>query len=276
MEITKSSPASLDDIFSSNIKQYRVPAYQRHYRWEEVHHEELWTDILTSLRLNHQYFMGPLVLTAVPGNNALIDIVDGQQRLATFTIVYSCIRDYLNTYLDDPGILLSEIPSDATTRNRAKKTHSNCEAYLSHNARPNIREERYMILNEHDDAIFFTFIQQTNGFIVEQDLIKPAANKSRIIKARWFFLDKVFSEIIKPNPSDAIKKLQLLVEHISINLLFLPIEVKDDGDAYQLFESLNSKGENLSGADLIKNRVMALCKTNKSKKSRVLSMWDEL
>ncbi|WP_036537108.1 DUF262 domain-containing protein, partial [Neosynechococcus sphagnicola] len=71
-----------------NGKIYRVPPFQRDYSWNEENWEDLWQDILV-LHTNpdSSHYMGALVLQSSSTSDKEFTIIDGQQRLATLSIV---------------------------------------------------------------------------------------------------------------------------------------------------------------------------------------------
>src|SRR5260370_12146437 len=71
----------------------KVPKYQRELKWEEEHVRELFNDIENAIADQQpEYFLGSIVISK--GGSDRPDIVDGQQRLATASILLSSIRDY--------------------------------------------------------------------------------------------------------------------------------------------------------------------------------------
>ena len=70
--------------------KYKVPPNQREYSWmSEVQVTELLQDISNALRKpDKPYFLGTIVLTTIKGSG-LLEIADGQQRLATTTMILS-------------------------------------------------------------------------------------------------------------------------------------------------------------------------------------------
>src|SRR5689334_3097508 len=79
---------------------WRVPRYQRGYKWSETEVKELLTDIKdASQKTENEYFLGSIV-AAVP-KNEVPEIVDGQQRLATVSILIAAIRDAFFSELKD-------------------------------------------------------------------------------------------------------------------------------------------------------------------------------
>lgn len=81
--------------------KYCVPAFQRKYEWEkEKEVGSLINDI--SLNINRQYFIGPMILFPRENPNEVkIEIIDGQQRLATFALYFRAFADYLQSRIDD-------------------------------------------------------------------------------------------------------------------------------------------------------------------------------
>ena len=59
-------------------------------------------------------------------------------------------------------------------------------------------------------------------------------------------------------------------------LTFWTIKVESDTDAYLLFESLNSKGLDLSISDLLKNKMLMICGNDQQKKEAILARWEEM
>jgi uncharacterized protein with ParB-like and HNH nuclease domain len=68
----------------------RVPLDQREYAWEEEHVQELFSDFSDAIDNDRPtYFLGTLVLTS-GGDEP--EVSDGQQRLATATILLPWLR----------------------------------------------------------------------------------------------------------------------------------------------------------------------------------------
>src|SRR5208282_433228 len=73
------------------------PEFQRGYSWEKKHVEAFWTDITTFQRESEvkggpdKYFLGPIVILS--DSKDIIKLLDGQQRLATATILFGVLRD---------------------------------------------------------------------------------------------------------------------------------------------------------------------------------------
>ncbi|WP_260431152.1 DUF262 domain-containing protein [Burkholderia stagnalis] len=83
----------LDGI--SNVlktRRFRVPAYQRSYAWEAEHVEALLADVNDAIKSKEkEYFLGSIVVTGPVERR--YEVVDGQQRLTTVSLLISSIRD---------------------------------------------------------------------------------------------------------------------------------------------------------------------------------------
>lgn len=74
---------------------FRVPDHQREYAWPAGAVEQFLEDIDTAVKNNEpDYFVGLIVLVE-PESDGAWEILDGQQRLATTTMIYSAIRSWL-------------------------------------------------------------------------------------------------------------------------------------------------------------------------------------
>ena len=70
-----------------------VPMYQRSYAWEDQHVNDLFQDFGSAITNNEsEYFLGSIVVTRDAGDRP--EVVDGQQRLATTTILLAAFRDW--------------------------------------------------------------------------------------------------------------------------------------------------------------------------------------
>ena len=85
------------DLFGGK-QQYWTPLYQRRYVWDTSNWEALWRDILKiqhqiNAKENNQHFTGTIVTQPYGNTQEKYEIIDGQQRLTTFQIIFCVIRD---------------------------------------------------------------------------------------------------------------------------------------------------------------------------------------
>lgn len=79
--------ATFGDLMG-NGKIYRVPIFQRDYSWTEENWEDLWQDILGLYDdPSASHYMGAIVLQTSSTSDQEFTIIDGQQRIATISII---------------------------------------------------------------------------------------------------------------------------------------------------------------------------------------------
>lgn len=94
----KSEERTIGSILGDK-RPLRVPAYQRSFSWAKAQIDDLWEDIQTILYNGHEpYFLGSMVFIQKADNS--LEVVDGQQRLATVSLLLAAIRDGF-TAVDD-------------------------------------------------------------------------------------------------------------------------------------------------------------------------------
>ena len=126
-----------------NGKQYRVPPYQRDYSWKEEQWEDLWNDIL-QLRSNREerHYLGALVVEAEDDREFLI--IDGQQRLATLSLLALAVIAMLDSMAND-GI----DPENNSERSRELRNR-----FLGEKDPASLVERSRLHLNDTDNAFY--------------------------------------------------------------------------------------------------------------------------
>lgn len=222
------------DLLSSQ-HQYKVPIYQRSYSWDEDHTEQLWIDLTEVMQAGKsEYFLGPIVVVKKDGN--LKEIIDGQQRLVTLSVLLCAMRDILKERNDmerstDINILLGKKDF------RAQKIIPK----LTLNEFDNNFYENNILNNQNVDDIKASSIDKQLG-----------ASNRLIALAYMLFKDKISVAIA---PTNAIDFIIDLYDTIVKKVCLIEIAVTDEADAYALFETLNDRGLDLSVADLLKNFI---------------------
>jgi uncharacterized protein with ParB-like and HNH nuclease domain len=220
-----------------------VPPNQREYAWEEEHVLDLFQDFATAIDGDKpSYFLGTVVLTQ--GENGQPEVSDGQQRLATSTILLAAIRDHFTTQGDDE--LANSIEQD----------------FLFSFDRE-AREKLPKLTLNIDDREYFRNTILTRPGKPERD--EPAKKDShRKIAAAAKVIAKKIKEMLKPfNPSlrtDVMNKWTSFIEKRAQVIL---LNVPDDINAYVMFETLNGRGLRTSQADLLKNYLFQKAGSNK-------------
>lgn len=93
MNITQNNFFSL----LSGIKQYQIPIYQRNYRWTEENCKKLLEDIVRAgTPGNPNHYIGSVIVKgeSEAGGVSIYNVIDGQQRTTTITLLLLALRDY--------------------------------------------------------------------------------------------------------------------------------------------------------------------------------------
>jgi hypothetical protein len=214
-----------------------VPPNQRSYAWEDEHIKTLFEDLSVALNNNNQtYFLGTVVLTQ--GSEDRLEVADGQQRLATTSILIAAIRDYL------------EALGPAERKAAEKYTSEYLLIYdeMSGEHTPKLQ------MNYEDNDFFVTHI-----LISAKDAIRPKFESTVPSHARLHTAAKLAKEHVEnivaqfSKPADKAKALYNWIKFLRESAMVIGIRVPDHINAYTMFETLNDRGLRASQTDILKN-----------------------
>jgi uncharacterized protein DUF262/uncharacterized protein DUF1524 len=207
-----------------------VPANQRDYAWTDREVTQLFQDLAKAKADAADYFLGAVV--TIPGGNETLEVVDGQQRLATTAILLAAFREYLATRHEQ--VLVESINNEfLTSIDRATRTRV-----------PNLR------LNVDDNDLFRRIV------VGEVDNLQDAVTRTshQLIMGAYNLAKAQVRYIVQPlDPKDHGDIINDWVSFIENKALVVLLRVPDSADAYKMFETLNARGLETSQADLIKN-----------------------
>jgi uncharacterized protein with ParB-like and HNH nuclease domain len=234
---------SFGDLIS-NGKIYRVPPFQRDYSWSEENWEDLWQDVLT-LHTNPDasHYMGALVLQSSSTSDKEFTIIDGQQRLATLSIIAIAVIEKIQKLVERE----EEAEANQERQEILKRT------YLSDRDPRSLRYSSKLILNENNNDFY-----QSN--LINLRNPRNVRSLSRSNQLLWqafkYFSDHL--EELQEVVQDGEKLAIFLTDTVAQRLLFIQINVEDELNAYTVFETLNARGIELSSTDLLKNYLFSL------------------
>ncbi|RDY81151.1 DUF262 and DUF1524 domain-containing protein [Helicobacter pylori] len=224
----KADATTLLKFFEENQNnQFVIPIYQRVYSWKKEQCEQLWDDIIKiggNDKMNG-HFIGSIlyVLDSNTHSNNTLLIIDGQQRLTTITLLFIALRDHLN----DEDEFLEKF---------------SCQEI----------QNRYLInRDEKGDKKFKLFLSEPDRdtllSLIDKDRRKPSERSLKIMENF-----KLFEKWIRKNTD----KLETIFKGLD-KLMIVWIALKKGKDDPQLiFESMNSKGIELTQTDLIRNYII--------------------
>ncbi|WRC91753.1 DUF262 and DUF1524 domain-containing protein [Helicobacter pylori] len=215
----------LDFIGKSQEKQFVIPIYQRLYGWKKEQCKQLWDDIIKiggNDKMNG-HFIGSIlyVLDGKTPSSPLL-IIDGQQRLTTITLLFIALRSHLS---DEVKIL-------------EKFSRKKIESYLINSNKDGDKKFR-LILSESDKDTLLSLIDKNKR--------KPSEPSLKIMENF-----KLFEEWIRKN-TDKLETIFKGLEKLMI--VWIALE-KGEDDPQLIFESMNSKGIELTQTDLIRNYIV--------------------
>lgn len=222
---------------------YRIPRFQRDYSWTEDEWEDLWLDILGTVREGGEpaHYMGYLVLQSQDDKN--FDVIDGQQRLTTLTLIVLAILKNLKRLVDEKN----------NPEHNQQRIEQIRQTYIGYLDPVTLVSRSKLTLNRNNDHYFQTYLVPL-GHLPQRGF---RASGHGLRKAfEWF--DKRVREHAKKSSGDEGVALASLVETMSDRLFFTAISVTDELNAYKVFETLNARGVRLSSTDLLKNYLFSV------------------
>lgn len=236
------------DLFDGK-KQYRTPRYQRRYVWEETNWKVLWEDITRIQRQlelgkdDKEHFTGTIVTRPDEIESALdkYEIIDGQQRLTTFQVIFCVIRDIaaLPKYADSglkskiEGII--ELPEYDIKREKSrieriiKRSDIDSESDFS---------QYSLVLKGRDKDAFESLVKG-----------EKSDQNSSVTDAYMYFDSKIRAYLGKED----LSKLQSLMDALAYNFHVVQVTLEPNDDPQQIFGSINGTGRILDEFDLLRN-----------------------
>ena len=223
-------------IFSNEFN-FTIPLYQRPYSWTTEQAGELFDDLLefigpdTSVATDDlsPYFLGSIVLIKEEGNSDA-EVVDGQQRLTTLSILMAALRQSIQ----------ERAFATAMTK------------YLYEEGDPiEGNPNRYRLTLRQRDAEFFRKRVQDAGQIdtlSETDAGQLTDSQRNIRENALLFLKR----LEKLSDDQRVRLAQFIVK----NCLLVVVSTPDLESAYRIFSILNDRGLDLSHSDILKSEFI--------------------
>ncbi len=222
----KAGECNLQKILNGAV-QFKVPIYQRKYSWKEEQCKQLWNDIIAASEKEVQsHFIGSIVYIDMGtplGRPQQFSLIDGQQRLTTLSVLL---------------IALARIIDERSLQGEVCKSTKLMNYFMLN--QDEVGYDQYKLALTEQDMETYTALLSGK----EKNLI----NKSMNILSNFNFFYKKLSDN---------KELAISIFKGVNNLMLVSIALDKAQDNPQLiFESMNSTGKDLTGADLIRNYVL--------------------
>jgi hypothetical protein len=224
---------SLAKIFSDDYV-FRIPGYQRPYAWTTEQARELFDDLMGFMLADGgpvedmpPYFLGSIVLIKQEGSpNA--DVIDGQQRLTTLTILLAAIRASVN------DVQAAEVTPLLYERGSAIR---------------GTKDRFRLTLRERDAEFFQRYIQKEGGLSDLLSLNDCVSDSQGNIKHNARLLFGLLQDLPEP---ERIRLAQFAVTRCYLVVVATP----DLDSAYRIFSVLNSRGLDLTATDILKAQIV--------------------
>ena len=237
-----------------NYKKYEIDYYQREYVWQEEQVQQLIEDLTNRFEEDYEethdqkevyksynpYFMGSIIVCE-PDRTSSSYIIDGQQRLTSFTLLLIFLYHNLNQQdKEQVGPLI--------------KSHKAGE--FSFNLDIPEREQVMEGLLKNEEII--------------ENLIDNEESLTNLVE-RYGNIKTHFPENIK---DDKDRALPYFTDWLLDKVMMSKITAKSDEDAYAIFETMNDRGVSLTPVEMLKSYLLANIK-NKKPRDRVKNIWQK-
>lgn len=268
--IKQAQRQTLGQLIGANNPIVTVPDdSQRQYAWTKKEVDVFWADIEkfkesreSGRESSAEYFIGPVV-TITGDSKQGRSLLDGQQRLTTSTILIAAIRDILWGMRSPEGIsTANNIQRDYIARKSGRKEPM----------------EYFLVLSLFDRDFFRDHIQDWSEITGTCAKIEKPGRPSHhlILDAYNNFRLKISNRLQAYVEDEArMDYLDALRECLINGLVFVEIQTPSSGDANEVFETINSRGKDLSTVDLVRNFLMEKGRSE-HEKTRVNDAWRSL
>lgn len=253
-----------------------IPKYQRAYAWDTDSVEDFLKDLKTcfekrKLKSPISHFFGGIISVKYPVagtvNQHEFEIIDGQQRIATFTMLVSCL---IKVY--------QELMTEAKT--------------LGDEDNQSILESRIKILSER----FIDFKQEIQRVITSVEVLKlsrvdhpfykelvrgmkPSPTRDSHHKMHSSYkalLREVRNIISSPTLENKMDNLEIIQNIIETDFAIIYMVTENKDDAYRLFQVINDRGTNLTVGDLLKSKTLEILEGFNLEQESVGRLWDDI
>lgn len=245
----EASEKAVHDIFCEKYL-FRIPSYQRPYAWTTEQASELLNDISGAcgdsgdVAKASPYFLGSIVLIKDP-QRPDADVVDGQQRLTTLTILLSVLRDLsgsmigqaIHKYVCETGDPIAGTP-----------------------------DRRRLTLRERDAEFFQDTVQEFGATATLPEARAFKDSRARIVENAAFLRDRLSG--VAP---EALKRLTY---YIARRCYLVVVAASDQESAFRIFSVLNSRGLDLSPADILKADIIGALPA--AEQDDYTEMWEDI
>jgi hypothetical protein len=251
----ESTDQDVRNLLSSGY--YRIPRFQRPYSWTTENIQDFWDDVVKERATD--YFIGSMVV--FKEGSQRYGVVDGQQRLTTITILLCILRNKLLAMgLEDLARGMHGLIERRNIDNKLEFILSTETSYpflqdhILKMGRPDVE-----ILPMREEEHLRSAFDQFDG-LVDETITKLSVDLELSDEEHGLEIQKGLVEI-----RDSV---------LDLKLIFVKLDNEDD--AYVIFETLNTRGKDLSLTDLVKNHVTKHLKALSASVDQAKVKWGQI
>lgn len=258
---------------------YAIPDYQRDYEWGVPENSTLLDDVfdlVVDSDLERKHFIGALVTVKYEPSNGINQpfsfseydintdsvkhVVDGQQRITSISLLLSALKD----------IVLADQSVDVAIKEKLKTVITNL--LVGSNWRSDYNYAPRVILSGNTGVCYNNDVLHVRDDVANKKY-RGAKHLLSILKLFKDGIEKKRDSLIADHYfNNSISFYQKLLTVITERLTLVNIVCEESSNAFQVFDSLNGKGLDLTAADRIKNIMLSWANQN----DKAAHKWDAL
>ena len=227
--------------FMSGVGSYLIPCYQRQYSWDEKQCRDLFDDMVRLYQQQREHdptathFIGSVVTQSSLEAPSSIMVIDGQQRLTTMYLFYLAL--YRLAYERAKTQVSGGVEGAIDYLSLAQTINITILADRSSYSMGASSKHRFTLTESDQPALDKLFVGNEDEFVAD----------SRLTRNYRLFMDWISAQ----------EDMSLAAFYrITESVIFIEIELDAKDDAQLIFESLNSKGLDLSEGDKVRNFLL--------------------
>ena len=251
---------NLESLFSSECL-FQVPFFQRPYEWKPKQRNDFLRDLQDQSELDESersHFLGAIVLAPVEeinpelGHPKVFQVIDGQQRLTTALLTGFALLHLASS--------ASKQESDVDRAETSKKISRYFESYLVFGTKSTLTGELRIGPSLEDSAQVRELQQRIKHDFSREGLSVTGAypeqgHGSTLVDAYRTIKAKIKKDSLGPDHTSgsALELFTCLLRSFKVVAIQLPT----NEDPHQIFDSLNTKGLDLTSSAVIRNYVFS-------------------
>lgn len=260
----KSSDVSLKRLITELNYCFHVPNYQRHYVWTEKEISVFLKDGEFCWKRHEvdgeqfPHFAGQLILRKIDEDRNLyhdMEIVDGQQRLTTFSLVVAAaIR------------VMQEQGASKEQQNELKYKYLFAKT-------ENAKDKRRLTLSEQDEEIWKRILD----FESNQDEVKALIESHKCLQSAEKQIKCYLYNLTEGKTLEETRNiLQSYIDIMAMSFGFVLLKTSKPGYMYALYQIVNDRGIPLTSGELLKARTLELLSDKQDLMKRAENMWNDI